>query len=45
MRDCTVKIDNNGKVTVTQPIEYIEEHGATQLVITLNSELDRKSVV
>ena len=26
MRDCTVKIDNNGKVTVTQPIEYIEEH-------------------
>lgn len=44
MRDCTVKIDNNGKVTVTQPIEYIEEHSATQLVITLNSELKDSSV-
>lgn len=39
MRSCNIKIGNDGQVTVSQVKEYIEEHGATQLVITLNDEL------
>ncbi len=39
MRDCNIKIGNEGQVTVSQVTEYIEEHSATRLVITLNNEL------
>ena len=44
MRNCNIKIGNDGQVTVTQITEYIEEHGATQLVITLNNELKNDSI-
>ena len=45
MRSCNIKIGNDGQVTVSQVKEYIEEHGATQLVITLNDELKAKGFV
>lgn len=44
MRNCNIKISNDGQVTVSQVTEYVEEHGATQLVITLNNELKSDSI-
>ncbi len=44
MRDCNIKIGNDGQVTVSQVTEYIEEHSATRLVITLNNELKTDSI-
>lgn len=44
MRICQVLINNDGTVSVADAIDYVGEHCATQLSITLNSELSDSSV-
>lgn len=44
MRDCLIHINNDNTVDVSSVNQYIGEHAATQLVITLNDELCAKDV-
>ncbi len=44
MRDCLIHINNDNTVDVSSVSQYIGEHAATQLIITLNDELNTKGI-
>ena len=44
MRDCLIHINNDNTVDVSSVSQYIGEHAATQLIITLNDELNSSGI-
>lgn len=44
MRDCHITINNDNSVDVSSVSQYIGEHAATQLIITLNDELNSSGI-
>ncbi len=44
MRDCFITINNDGTVELSAVSQYVGEHAATRLVITLNDELAEEGV-
>ncbi len=44
MRNCNIHINNDGTVDVSDAVDYVGEHRATRLDISLNSELTSNSI-
>lgn len=44
MRNCSIQINNDGSVNVSDCVDYVGEHRATQLSVQLNSELTADNI-
>ena len=44
MRTCSIQLNNDGSVNVSDCVDYVGEHRATQLSVQLNSELTADSI-